>query len=230
MSFSIRIEEYTPLGDIILSNFNRDFVAISTRYPKLNDAFRTSFTNKLEAVKTQEKNLVITEQKKAITISLYQESDALVEELLFVKDYINDAGLNNAIVTSLIHDLRSHNIEGACDKIESLKQFIDANQAPILAEGMAATFTDDLENHKTSLAKKNKDQKITSDSGVTLTGNNNSHYTDLYNDIVKISDKGKRVFKNTLFEDQYIITKILKSMRSSNHGKGGNSNPTPPTP
>lgn len=228
--FTIRIEEYTPLGDIILSNYNRDFTAISARYPKLNDAFKTAFTTKLEDIKTQEKNIVISEQKKETTISLYQESDALIEELLFVKDYIHDAGLNNTIVTQLIHDLRSHNIEGACDKIETLTQFIVANQAPIVEEGMAPEFPHKLEDHKTSLAQKNKDQKTTADSGVVLTGTNNINYADLYNDIVKISDKGKRVFKNTLFEDQYIISKILKSMRSGNHGKGGGgSNPTPPS-
>jgi hypothetical protein len=228
--FTIRIEEYVPLADIILSNYNRDFVAITARYPKLNDAFKTAFKTKLEAIKAQEKSIVIKEQKAAITASLYQESDALIEELLFVKDYIHDAGLNNNIVTKLIHDLRSHNIEGACDKIETLKQFIVANQAPIVEEGMAPEFPHKLEDHKASLAQKNKDQKITADSGVVLTGNNNSNYTDLYNDIVKISDKGKRVFKNTLFEDQYIISKILKSMRSGNHGKSGaTSDPATPT-
>jgi len=229
MSFSIRIEEYTPLGDIILSNFNRDFTTINARYPKLNDAFKTSFTNKLEAIKAQEKSIVISEQRKAITASLYQEADALVEELLFVKDYIKDAGLNNTIVIELIHDLRSHNIEGACEKIETLKQFIIANHGPIEDEGMAPAFPDKLKDHKISLAQKNTAQKTTSDSGVVLTGNNNSQYTDLYNDIITISDKAKRVFKNTLFEDQYVISKILKSMRSSNHGgTGGTSNPSTP--
>jgi len=222
--FAIRIEEYTPLADIILSNFNRDFAAINARYPKLDNAFKTNFTTKLEAIKTQEKKLVITQQQLSITKSLYQEADALVEELIYLKDYIKDAGLDNAIVTQLIHDLRSHNIEGACEKIETLKQFITANQAPIEEEGMATDFPGKLQDHKISLEQKNKDQKIIMDSGVVLTGNNNNNYTDLYNDIVKISDKAKKVFKNTLFEEQYVISKILKSMRSSNNGKS-----TPPT-
>jgi hypothetical protein len=224
--FAIRIEEYTPLGDIILSNFNRDFAAINARYPKLNDVFKTSFQAKLEAIKTQEKALVISEQRKAITTSLYLEADALVEELLFLKDYIKDAGLSNTIVTDLIHDLRSHNIEGACDKIETLKQYIVANQASIEEQGMNAAFPDKLQDHKTSLAEKNKQQKTTLDSGVVLTGNNNANYTDLYNDIISISDKAKKVFKNTLVEDQYVISKILKSMRSSK--SSSSTNPTPP--
>lgn len=215
MSFSIRIEEYTPLADIILANFTRDFVAINARYPKLNEAFKTSFTTKLEAIKTQEKKFVITQQQLAITKSLYEEADNLVEELLFLKDYIKDAGLDNTIVTQLIHDLRSHNIEGACEKIETLKQYIAANQAPIEEQGMAPEFPDELETHKISLAQKNKDQKITIDSGVVLTGNNNSQYTNLYNDIINVADKAKKVFKNTPYDDQYVISKILKSMRSS---------------
>lgn len=223
--FTIKIEEYTPLADIILALYVRDFTPIKTRYPKLNDAFKTSFTNKLAAVKSQEKAIVVSEQRKEITISLYEEADALIEELIFVKDYIKDAGLENNIVTALIHDLRSHNIEGACDKISTLKQYILANKTEIEAEGMAATFPAALETNRISLAKKNKDQKITSYSGVVLTGKNNSQYTDLYKDIINISDKARKVFKNTPFEDQYVISKILQSMRSAN--RGGGSNPTP---
>ena len=215
MSFSIRIEEYTPLADIVLANFSRDLATITARYPKLNEAFKTSFTTKLEAIKTQEKKMVISQQQLAITKSLYQEADKLVEELIFLKDYIKDAGFDNAIVTALIHDLRSHNIEGACEKIETLKQYIVANQAPIEEQGMLASYPDELEIHKISLAKKNKDQKIIIDSGVVLTGNNNSQYTSLYNDIITITDKAKKVFKNTAYDDQYVISKILKSMRSS---------------
>jgi hypothetical protein len=224
--FTIKIEEYAPLGDIILFNYTRDLPTIVTRYPKLNEAYKASFAAKLETIKTQEKNLVITKQKKAITTSLYYEADELVEELIFVKDYIEDAGLDNSIVTALIRDLRSRNIEGACDKIETLKQYIQANQAPILEEGMAPAFPSTLESHKTSLAQKNKDQKTTSDSGIIVTGNNNSNYTDLYNDIINIADKAKKVFKNTPFEDQYVISKILQSMRSANKGVGSNT-PTP---
>ena len=226
--FTIKIEEYTPLADIILANFNRDFTTINARYPKLNNAFKTNFTAKLATIKTQEKKFVITQQQLAITKSLYDEADALVQELLFLKDYIKDAGFDNAIVTALIHDLRSHNIEGACEKIETLKQYILANQAAIEEEGMATTFPAALETHKTSLAQKNKDQKIIIDGGVVLTGNNNSQYTNLYNDIINISEKAKKVFKNTPYDDQYVISKILKSMRSSK--KAASTNPTPPTP
>ena len=222
MSFSIRIEEYTPLADIILANFNRDLTTINARYPKLNEAFKTSFTTKLEAIKTQEKKFVITKQQLAITKSLYDEADALVQELIFLKDYINDAELDNTLVTALIHDLRSHNIEGACEKIETLRQYIQTNQPPIEEQGMAPEFPNKLEDHKTSLAQKNKDQKLTMDSGVVLTGNNNSQYTSLYNDIIQIADKAKKVFKNTPFEDQYVISKILKSMRSSKKAVGAN--------
>ena len=93
---------------------------------------------------------------------------------------------------------------------------------------MAPEFPNILEDHKTSLAQKNKDQKTTSDSGIVVTGNNNSNYTDLYNDIINIADKAKKVFKNSPFEDQYVISKILQSMRSSN--KGGGANTSTPSP
>jgi intein/homing endonuclease len=65
--FTIRIEEYVALADIILFNYSRDLPTIVARYPKLKEAYKASFTAKLETIKTQEKKLVLTKQKTAIT-------------------------------------------------------------------------------------------------------------------------------------------------------------------
>jgi DNA-binding protein YbaB len=61
---------------------------------------------------------------------------------------------------------------------------------------MASQFPHKLEDHKASFTKKDKSKKQQQlNSRVAITGTNNINRIDLDNDILKISDKGKRVFK-----------------------------------
>ncbi|WP_395074829.1 hypothetical protein [Flavobacterium sp.] len=104
-------------------------------------------------------------------------------------------------------------IEGAILKIESLKQFITANQPLLEEEGMASTFPAQLATHKTSFELKNKDQSEYMKQLKTLTDDNKAHYDELYDYISKVANKGKLLFKESRFKDEYNITKNLGKMR-----------------
>jgi hypothetical protein len=224
---TIKKEEFTPLAEIVLNIFTRDFDKINARYAKLNNDFKNKYADKILAAQTQQKKLVLTEQQKATTQSLYDETAQLVEELIFVVDYFDDANIDSAIVKKIIHDLRVHNVEGATEKLETMRQVIVANQPVLVDEGMAADFPAKIADHIISLDDKNKQQKLISDSGEVVTGTNNINYEDLYKDTVNITQKARKVFKNTLFEEQYVISKIISSMRSGK--KSSTINPdTPP--
>lgn len=225
---TIKKEEFTPLAEIILENYSRDFDKIVARYPRLNIDFKNKYANKIQIAKTQQKKQATTEEQKAITKALYDETTIVVEELIFAVDYFDDANLDSTTVKKTIHDLRVHNVEGATEKLETMRQLILANQPILIEQGMAADFPAKIAEHITSLDKKNKQQKIISDIGVVVTGTNKINYEDLYKDTINISEKARKVFKNTLFEDQYVISKIISSMRSGK--KTTTNNPdTPPT-
>lgn len=221
--FTIKIEEYVPLAESFLFKFTNDLLPIKARYPKLNEAYKNSFAAQLLLTKTQEKSFLQLQSQKTITKSLYDEADALIIELGFILDYCSDAGLDTSLTAAINHDLHAHNIEGACDKIETLTQFIVANQEALVAEGMAATFATTLAAHKTSLATKNEQQLEKKDGRKGVTNAGNENYTLLYEYVSKISEKGKRVFKNTIKEDQYNISKVIATMRSK--GKGATEVP-----
>jgi hypothetical protein len=123
--------------------------------------------------------------------------------------------LDNSIVKLTIKNLRSHNIEGATDNIETMRQVIVANQSALVEEGMQPEFPSKLADHKISLDKKNKDQKMLMDSGEIVTDKSNINYDDLYKDIKNISQKAQRVFKNTPFAKEYVISSIIGSMRAA---------------
>jgi hypothetical protein len=215
MNFRIRKEEYTALGDFILPSFIRDQAAIAALFPKFDSAFMDAFTAKLTFVKTLESSLVMTEEQKNATASLYQTAADLNNQLTFLNSYISDAGLASAAVTDLKNDLFSRNIEGAILKTEAVKQYVTSHQTALEDQGMSATFVSTLDDLKGKLEVKNAMQNQYMNSLKKLTEVNGVHYDALYAFISKISAKGKLVFKNTITQDEYAISKNISRMRAA---------------
>jgi hypothetical protein len=117
--------------------------------------------------------------------------------------------------------LFAHNIEGAILKIESLKQFITANQSLLEEEGMAKTFPAQLATHKTSFEAKNTDQSEYMKQVKKLTDDNKAHYDELYDFISKVANKGKLLFKDNRTKEEYNITKNLGKMRVARQTQTG---------
>ncbi len=213
----VKKEEYTSLGDFIKKNFIKDQAAIMERYPKLNADFLANFTTALEEVKVLESGLVLTQEQKKVTASLFAEATILNKELNFVKSYINHAGLETFIIQELKEDLVRDNIEGAVLRIESLKQFISKHLLTLVNEGMASNFPEILETHKINLAEKNALQNDFMNKRKALTEANKSKYKVLYEFILKIVDAGKLVFDGTITADEYSLTKNISRMRAARH-------------
>ena len=215
MKTRLRKEEYTTLGDFILPSFVRDQATIVAQFPKLDDAFLTAFTTKLAFVKQLESSLIKTEEQKGITNSLYQTAAELNAKLTVMNSYIADADLSTVIVTNLKNDIYNRNIEGAILKIEALIQYITSNQTALEAEGMPTDFVSKLTDYKAALETKNGLQNQYMNSLKQLTETNGKHYEELYGFITKIANKGKLVFKNTVIQDEYTITKSISRMRAA---------------
>lgn len=158
----------------------------------------------------------MTEEQKGVTQRLYEEADELNVELNFLKSYVVDAGLNAQVVETVKADLLNGNIEGALLKLEGLKQFIVAHSADLIAEGMAADYATTLGDAIVSLTEKNALQNEILNNRKHLTDANAGHYDELMGMIKQICSKGKLVFKKTVVEDEYVMTKIVKRMRAGN--------------
>ena len=215
MKTRLRKEEYTALGDFILPSFVRDQATIVAVFPKFDDAFLNAFTTKLAFVKQLESSLIKTEEQKGITSSLYQTAADLNAKLTVMNSYIADADLSTAIITNLKNDIYNRKIEGAILKIEALIQYITSNQRVLEAEGMPRDFATTLTNYKVELETKNGLQNQYMNSLKQLTETNGKHYEELYGFIAKIANKGKLVFKNTVIQDEYTITKSISRMRAA---------------
>lgn len=214
MNANVRIEEIAPLGDFVKTSYTRDFAVIENRFPKLDTGFRTGFESQLALIKTLESSLVLTEEQKGVTASLYEEADELNSDLNFLKSYIGDAGLNAKVIEPLKSYLHNGNIEGALLKIEGVKQFVLAHEAALEEHGMAPGFATVLDNYKVSMTTKNTTQNAIMNSRKELTDANITQYDALLKIIRTICSKGKLVFKDTVYEDEYVMSKVVKRMRA----------------
>ena len=178
MNANVRIEEVSVMGDFVLTSYARDFNVIKSKFSKMDEAFRDGFIAKLDFVKVLESGLLLSENRKGVTASLYKEAKLLNEDLNFLSIYFNDASLDPAIVTALKHDLFVHNIEAVILKLEGLQQFVVANQTALTAHGMDAGFATVLTDYKVSLALKNKAQNELINNRKQLTDANRTHYDE----------------------------------------------------
>jgi len=186
------------------------------RYPKLNAGFFTTFKAKLQQLKTVETADVVTAEQRKATAALYKEATELNEELTFLSDYFESAGIDNAIISRLKKDLRTYNVEGAIAKIESVLQLITPNAEALIEEGMAANFHDTLTQHKVSLAALNSQQNQHMNSKKGVFEASGAVYEELYEYIATIADAGKKVFKGKAAADEYTIRQIIQRMRAAN--------------
>ncbi len=215
MRTKIRKEEYTALGDFILPSFERDQAVIAAKFPKLDTAFLNAFIEKLTFVKKLESSVVVTDEQKNVTVSLYKTATELNNELTVLNSYIADAGLDTSIITKLKRDLFIHNIEAAILKVEAVEQFVTKHQAELEAEGMPTDFATTLDGYKVELEAKNRLQNEYMNRLKKLTEINVGEYNALYVFISKIANKGKIIFKDTVTQDEYTISKNISRMRAA---------------
>lgn len=221
MGTRIRKEEYTTLGDFVMTSYTRDLAVISGKFIKLNAAYKVLFKAKLDECKLLDSVLMFTEVQKTATKKLYEESDALNKELVFLNSYVKDAGLNTGLVTDLKYDLSRHNIEGAVLKIEGLRQYVILNTSVLLVEGMASNYGATLGAHGVSLALKNTVQTTAMKDRRLLTDANIAAYDALYGYITNVCSKGKIVYKHTVKEQEYSVSWNINKMRGPQPPKGG---------
>ena len=210
----IRIEEYAPLGDFLMTSFVRDQSAIEVRFPKLNVAYLGAFQNKLALVKALEGSLKLTEDQKMATVSLYGEADVVNKELNFLSFYFKDLGFSTAPITQLKKSLTRSNIEGALLEMKALVDFVIAKQPLLEVEGMDAGYPAVLEAHRVSMAAKNALQNSVLNARKTLVDANMEEYKALYSFISSVAKKGKLIFDGTVIEDEYNVTRIVSRMRA----------------
>lgn len=214
MAFTVNYEEYVPLSDFLMVSFSRDQRDIEVKFPKLDAGYLEAFQVKIDRVKQLEGTLRLTEEQKEVTRSLYAEADALNGNLNFLSTYMKDAGLSTVEVSEVKEHLNDADIEAAVLGLRDLKTYIASHEAALVENGMAPDFLTSLDETIVSLEAKNALQNTVMNARKELVSANLAEYKSLYAYVSNVAAKGKLVFKGTVKEDEYVISKIIKRMRA----------------
>ena len=176
--------------------------------------YLAAFDDQLAIVKKLEGTLKLTEEQKKATAELYAEADVVNKNLNFLSSYFKDAGLPTAAISSLKKNLKRSNIEGALLEMRDLRLYVIANVTALVDEGMDAGYLAELEAHIDSMEALNTLQNSVLNTRKQLVDANMVDYKKLYEFISTIAEKGKLIFKGTVIEDEYNITKLVNRMRA----------------
>lgn len=220
--FTLKAEEYVPAATFLKTSFVRDREELSSRFSEFTPDYLAGFEAQLTKVTGLEQALILTEEQKGITASLYDASNVVNKDLNFLSFYFERAGLDTAIVTGVKKDLTSRNVEGACLKLAGLIQFITGKSALLESKGMNAGFPAELDAARVNLMTKNELQNKVMDTKKQLYKDNKAEYDKLYDYVSMIAKAGKIMYDGMSKKDEYTVTKLISRMR------GGGGSVTPP--
>ena len=221
---TLNYEEYPAIGDALIASFSRDQGELAGHYKTMDEDYLTGFQNAIDEVRAAASVLAKTEELKSVTKQLYGLADEANEKLLFLIDYVKDAGLHSAAVSAVRTKLTTRNIEGAVHDMRELLPYLESHQSELDAGNMPKEFLKYFAPILPQLEAWNAEQIGIISTRKSLVEANKVLFDTAYGYISKVSNNGKKVFKNSVKKDDYTIAKLIAKVRVD--GNGGEK-PTP---
>lgn len=217
---NLNYEEYPAIGDALIASFNRDQGELAGHYKMMDSDFLTGFQNAIDSVRGAASVLAKTEELKSVTKQLYGLADEVNQKLLFLIDYVKDAGLESASISGIRTKLKTRNIEGAVYDLREVLPYLESHQAALDSGNMPKDFLKYFPPVLPQLETWNAEQIGIISNRKSLVEANKVLFETAYSYISKVSNNGKKVFKNTVKKDDYTISKLIAKVRVD--GQGGN--------
>lgn len=221
---TLNYEEYPAIGDALITSFNRDQSELAEHYKMMNADFVTEFQNAIDAVRATASVLAKTEELKSVTKQLYGLADEANKKLLFLLDYVKDAGLESASISGIRSKLTTRNIEGAVYDLREVLPYLESHKAELDAGNMPKEFLDYFPPILPQMEAWNAEQIAIVSNRKSLVEANKVLFENAYSYISKVSNNGKKVFKDTVKKDDYTISKLLTKVRAEKKGQEENPN------
>lgn len=218
---NLNYEEYPAIGDALIASFNRDQSELAEHYKMMNADFVTDFQNAIDAVRATASVLAKTEELKSVTKQLYGLADEANKKLLFLLDYVKDAGLESASISGIRSKLTTRNIEGAVYDLREVLPYLESHKAELDAGNMPKEFLDYFPPILPQMEAWNAEQIAIVSNRKSLVEANKILFENAYSYISKVSNNGKKVFKDTVKKDDYTISKLIAKVRVEGKGEEG---------
>jgi len=213
MSTKLRVEEYLPVGSFLETSFSRDRAELEEDFSEFTETYENEFKDQLKVVSRLEDSLVLTDEQKDVTKSLYVATKAMNKELNVLSFHFKRAKLDTKIISKAKKDLATRNVEGASLKIKAITQMIDSKTEALESKGMKRDYSRQLERKNNDLLDKNVLQNKLMDDRGQLAEDNSAVYKTLYKYISTIAQAGKIIYDGKGKRDEYVISKLVARMR-----------------
>jgi len=216
---NLNYEEYPAVGDALIASFNRDQSELAEHYKMMDGDFGMAFQNAIDDVRKTASVLAKTEALKSVTRQLYGLADEVNKKLLFLLDYVRDAGLESAAISEIRIKLTTRNIEGAVYGLREVLPYLDEHKAALNAGDMPKDFLGYFPPILPQLETWNAEQIGIISNRKSLVEANKSLFETAYRYISKVSNNGKKVFKDSVKKDDYTLRKLIAKVRAAEHGE-----------
>lgn len=214
---SLRKENYTALAEFMAVSFERDLAEFTSHFKTMDSDYLAKFKEAISEAKKVVSSTKSKLQQKETTKMLYEKAEELKNNLLFLKKYADNSGLETSMLSKIGNYLRNKNIEGAVISIREAMPYFMENKSKIM--DMPEGFLDKIEPIVDTLESLNVQQNTLMNQSKQATNDGKSAYDNLYGYISQIADIGKLIYKNSHKKDEYTITKLLTRMNVADKKK-----------
>ena len=198
-------------------SFERDLVEFTTYFKSMDQDYLTKFKEAIAEAKRVVSSVNVKAQQKNTTKILYEKADELKNILMFLKKYVDNAGLESSMLSKINNLLRNKNIEGSVVSIRESLPYLKGNKDKMT--DMPEDFLNQIEPLVDTLESLNVQQNTLMNQAKQATNDGKSSYEKLYKYISQIADAGKLIYKNSHKKDEYTISKLLMRMNVADKKK-----------
>lgn len=228
--FPCRIEELTPIADMLKLNFERDINDFINLVPSYGGNYLINFGNKITTVEAIVNPISITGRLKVVTNRLYVTMESTRDYLNKLEIFIGKAtGLTmdpkDFGISEVRNEITQKDAEGFTGKLNTLLQNVDANFAALQAAGYTQQARTETGNIYTSAKDDNtKQNEIMEEREAQVQANMNvlNELWDIMSDVMKT---GKALYKESNSEKVGDYTMAVFMERVRQEGEHGDNTP-----
>lgn len=217
-SFRLRQAEYPLVGLAMRESFVRDQAEFQTYYKSMGEEFLNEFDKAIAGVQGVHSTSTGMYEQKDASARVYELQEDLYRKTMFMKDYVNHAGLDVKPVNEAIKSLRKSDTEAAVKAVRQAVVYYQpfAEQLTDMPDGFADSMATDAD----ALKARNNEQNTAMNFRTNLTAENRAKYVALDKIIKKVSNAGKRIYKGTPKANEYTVSHLLSRIRTSQRPAG----------
>ncbi|MFQ5334924.1 MAG: hypothetical protein ACE5DN_02500 [Flavobacteriales bacterium] len=220
--FTLRIEEMPVIGKFLLDSYTRDEADFQGYSPDFDNAYRTDFENKVQAVEDIVNPIKLVGELKKITKRLYANIDSLRPIMNNLEGYVKRVGEDLTIppegfgIKAVRAKISNKDQEALLENLKIVIQNIDDNLGDLQAKGWDNAQDTELRTKRQEIKDDNEAQNLKMDERQAKVQDNIGVLNGLWAVMQDVMDTGRnRLYKlkNAEKAGDYTLARLKARIR-----------------